>query len=609
MAIVANRSTEVGDVIFISAEVPIVGLLALTDFTDTVVGDTVTRYFEKTFRYSLDGINWSYWEPLTVPNITAIVVNPTSVFMVEYRYQRVGDPLGELQFDDATIEGTFAEGSCGPTYNDSVFATFFHCMDLEVMQWCLNVLEKLYRSGIIPQYITRGGNSNFNLEDQDYVDFWRTIACYFALFVKYARTFETFQSNDFLLREFLTNRGMFLCAETEYIDLLHLMNHFWDEIRQRGLQLMLVKKGETLSDGRLKAVDGEFLRLICHKVCDEFIFSLTEPENTSWNIHNCSPLFTGLHNHANVMKGYATNPGPLSALPVKSIDLSEYPLVEPSFIKVQPDTDNQGNAIEAIAIKNTSGVKSGIGLVHGGGDFTSDQKAKAIVFDPCLDYEVTFLIKRIAGTVPTIDFAFYTYTEDWLGPLTMQRADKTLNPSSYTNNFFYQELCSDIAPIISPKPIWYLVRGIVFGLYRPWKASFDQQRMPNVNLGYNLHNSKANINYYPGACHCIPSVLINTGGGVSGEVRITDFAMRPLRTEFSTSFINLNKWINIWAHNNNGQYTQAEIESIIRYYLIPYSSNFKFTVTNDCMTGDKETDATKFINLSTEHSLSEFKGP
>lgn len=575
MAIVANRTTEVGDVILIEVDVPLVGLTALVDFTDTVVGDTATRYFNKRFRYQADGINWSSWIDLTVANIQAVNTDPSSPFKIEYRYERVGDPLGELRFDDATLEATrqFPPAECGPTYKDSVFNRFFDCMDNEVMQWCLNVLEKLYRSGIVPQYITRGGTSNLNAVDKDYIDFWRTIACYFALFVKYARTFESFRQDDFLLREYLKNRGMFLCDETEYLDLLHLMNHFWDEIRQRGTQLMLIPKGTTLSDGRVKEADGEFLRLICWHMCDEFIFSLTEPENTSWTVNSGSPLFTGLHKHANVVRGYAKNAGAMSDLP-QEVDLAEYPLHNSGAVSVVNDTDNDGGAIEAISV-SSGGVTSGIGLPHNTpvASVTDDQWNKAIVMDPCLDYEVTFWVKHVSGT-GTIDFTMNMYNETRsYGPYRHMSA---YLGGPYRVSFFEG---LDITDLCAQTGKWYLVRGILFGLYSPLKFSSDRNAFVSYdsNIGFHLHQSRYNF-YYGSACKGLPGVSTD----VAGNVRIANFAVRPLKTPHSVSFINLNKWINIWANNNNGEYTKSDIDQIVRQYLIPYDTQFKINWDGEC---------------------------
>jgi hypothetical protein len=325
--------------------------------------------------------------------------------------------------------------------------------------------------------------------------------------------------------------------------------------------------------------------MICHRVCDEFIFSLTESQNAGWNVNSCSPLFTGLHSHANVNKGYFRKSGLLADLPIP-IDLTECPTVQSSHLAVISDTDNGGKAISAIRIQNTgAGVKSGIGLAAAGAVVSPANAPLGIVYDPCMDYEITFMIKAVSGA-PKLDFSFYSYTESGIGPLQMLKADGNISSGSTLNNFLFEAQVNDF----TEHGRWYLVRGIVFGLYT--QSMISQQKMLNINLGQNLINGPANFTYYPGACHCFPTLLCDTGN--VGEIRITDFAMRPLKTPYGTSFLNLNRWINIWLHNNNNEYTQQQIEDMLRYYFIPYNSTFNAIPTNSTLTGDKEADLSRY---------------
>src|SRR5882672_3636678 len=153
MAIIENRSTEIGDVLYIRTEVPIIGLITLIDFLDTVSGETINRYFKKEFRYSRDGVNFYPWLLLTTTNISTVIVDPTDTFIIEYRYSRIGtDTTGEIAFNDVTLQADFEPSSCGTLYQDSIFAQFFSCQNLEVLGWAINVLEKMYKKGIVPTY-------------------------------------------------------------------------------------------------------------------------------------------------------------------------------------------------------------------------------------------------------------------------------------------------------------------------------------------------------------------------------------------------------------------------------------------------------------------------
>jgi hypothetical protein len=191
MAIVGNISNEIGDVMIIKSAIPIIGIINLTSYTDLTTGETGTSYFQKEFRYSLDGFIFSTWEELTDINLQAITIRPVDYFFIEYRYTHKGSVVSDLIFNSVTINGDFEYLSCGVTFENSIFAEFIQCPDEEVLGWCINVTQKLYEKGIVPSYIDRGNRE----EDQDYIDFWRTIAFFFAILVIYARKFENFSSN------------------------------------------------------------------------------------------------------------------------------------------------------------------------------------------------------------------------------------------------------------------------------------------------------------------------------------------------------------------------------------------------------------------------------
>ena len=99
MAIIQNKSTEIGDQLKIVTDVPLIGIVALLSFVDDTENEVVNKYFKKQFRYSIDGITYSDILDLTLPNIQGIQVSITDTFIVEYYYTRTGiDASGELIF-------------------------------------------------------------------------------------------------------------------------------------------------------------------------------------------------------------------------------------------------------------------------------------------------------------------------------------------------------------------------------------------------------------------------------------------------------------------------------------------------------------------------------
>jgi len=79
---------------------------------------------------------------------------------------------------------------------------------------------------------------------------------------------------------------------------------------------------------------------------------LIEPEKTIWNINNNSPLYKGTKESVNLIKAYEFTED--------VTDLTEFPLIEDSFVGVY--TDGTKEVIRILNVDSTSGViLSGIG--------------------------------------------------------------------------------------------------------------------------------------------------------------------------------------------------------------------------------------------------------
>ncbi len=232
MAIIQNIATEDGDVLIIQTNVPVIGLSALIGYVDDTDNEDSSTFFLKKFRYSIDGVNYSDYINLTVDNLLSVSVEPSDTFIIEYLYQRVGDG-GSILFNSVTLEGIFEQIECGAEFSNSIFSNYIGCYDLCSLNWSINVLEKLYTKGILPSYIERG-RSNSTTEDKDFIDFWRSVTHYFAYYVCLARYFKDFHLDEVILFEFLIQRGLYICKDEEYENLLYLSKNYYDEIRQRG---------------------------------------------------------------------------------------------------------------------------------------------------------------------------------------------------------------------------------------------------------------------------------------------------------------------------------------------------------------------------------------
>ena len=534
MAIIANKSTEIGDVIVIKTGVPVVGIVALTGFMDNTENEGQNKFFEKTFRYSNDGVSFSDWLDLTQENIEGITFDISDTFIIEYNYRRSGvDNTSDLVFNSITLEGEFAEPICGSAYSNSMFADFIgDCNNLCTLNWSINVLEKLYSKGILPEYITRGNNSS-NLEDKDFVDFWRSITHYFAWFVCLARKFANFHNDEDLLREYLNQRNLITCSSTPYLDLLYLRANYLDEIRQRGTIQIAKPKGiytsildesisgsESDSDSNSevqvqfdKQVDGELLRLLCYQVEDEFLFDVVPNELLGWNIDNSSPLYRSKHKHLNLNKSYED----------ETSDLNKYPLVNSSGISIIEES-----GLKTIRIQSGSSIGGILDL------------EKSILVNTSLDYEITFEIKgggQFTFGVEGFDLNSNSRTlKEYLG------ADK--------NTFCESES-------LNRNDMYYPIRGYIYKIGSP----LDLQSVLNTGFGNHLQFKNNGIFKIIPQIHC-----------VSGEIFIRNLKINPINTPFSDGFIQSPNHIHIWGVNRNLDLSESQQYQKIRRYLVPYDS-------------------------------------
>jgi len=544
MSVTNNTVSEIGDVLIIKPNVPIVGLSAISTFVDDVLGATGTRFFKKEFRYSLDGgLNFTDYIGLSPAALAAIPISASHDFKVEYKYTRDGtDPSGLLSFNNVILNGTYDIPTCGLTFDNSVYSYFFAtCHEAEILDWCLNVLEKLYKPGILPRSMTRNQNRNRNQEDQDFIDLWRTVTYLFALQVAYARKFETIEKNRELLIKYLEGRGLFVCQNQSLYDLNYLKKNYYDEIRQRGTKMIAVKKGEIVHGTTVKPVDGELLRLLCYNaICDEFLFSAVEGQDRGWTVDRNSPLHRSAAPQEQLNK--------LFEKVVHPIDLTKYPLIGAANIGIIADATAGGNVLRMrnVAAGSSSGVGPGVTPNF---DFATN-------IDPNIAYELSFLVARSGRDAPL-----------------------TVKINGYDSSNIVREIrdvkTSAIMPIettsldkinINGDGKYYQVRIILYPKSHTYNVA-QEVTTPNINVGRNLKSTDL-------VCKIFPEIILDNtaGGAVSGVLRIYNLKLTPAHSNGSNAFIDGSAIIQTWTKNNNGSLTQTELEDRIRYYLLPYRS-------------------------------------
>lgn len=550
--ITGNVLSEIGDVLIIDTQLSISGShIQLISFTDTVIGETGARYFNKKFRVSCDGLLYTEWQDLTNTNISLVEGNiANNIVYIQYRYERAGsDNTGDLEFVSIDVTGNVTVTTCtSPVVDNSIFKGL-SCGNFITMQLCSNLLKKLYKSGIVPEYITRG----VSVEDEDYIALWSAISAYMAMFVTFLMKFDSLYMDRDLLIKYLQQMNIhFTENETTLEDLQYISSHYLSEINKRGTKIPFMRKSELLQDETYPSVDGEILRILGINECDEFLWTSKPPERSGWCIGKSSPMYKGTSFDKNLIKGFEK---------ADEVDLSKYKTfgnvsVNIDDISIDLLTDSNESISTSISHSQSSssgsvGIKSGIGFE----DFYNESTVKdyGFVVDPELDYEITFSIKRENNPfehVNSIDFKCHAF-DCFDNKYKLLRIDDETESDTFI---------SGLKLYVSNQ--YYFVRGIIFS--KQHEIINTNEKYLNTANGINLKFSNDPIT------KIMPYISVYSDAG--SIFNILDVKIRPLRYSHSCGFLNTFNVIEVFAKNQNTKLTFSQIYDVIRRDLIPYNS-------------------------------------
>ncbi len=534
MAIQFNDITAIGDVFIVKANTPMMGVQTISGYVDDVLGETGTRYFDREFRYSENGITYTDWDELTDLNLQDTFVGVEAIFDIQYRYTRAGtDTTGFLTFFSIDLIGEIEEVENPKIFTDLYFNQFFNYNDDAVLRWALNVLDKLYQKGIVAKYLER--DEEDGTDDDDYIALFGAVSHFFAILVRYAREFRDFTLNDILLLDYLKQKNVFLCDDMELADLQTMLANLYINFLERGTNEISKAIGE---DGRV--LDGELLRLLCKADTDEFLFALIEKEKTIWNVNNNSPLYKGTKSAINLTKAYEYTED--------LEDLDNYPLLEDGFVTAY--TDGSKETIRIFDVDPTSGT-----LVSGIGD--AENQDKLILIDPRMSYEITFQVKQaILGDYLHLKVNLYNEDEVLL----------TGSPISATTGV--QTNLSIDSESLNKNDEYYFIRAILFNQI----TEFDAKHVLDVGFGNHLILNSEGIKYMSVEL----GSSIDSGGSwdANNDLRIYDFKVRPLVENFSNGFVMISNVLTSFIENNSEDTNQV-VENKIKRFLIPYNTTLK----------------------------------
>lgn len=448
----------------------------------------------------------------------------------------------------------------GKIYQQSVFAKYFDADDAQALAWANNVFTKLVEQGIVPKYISREN-------EEDYEALYRPVAVFFSYLVRLAREIEAFKEDQFLSTQYLLNRGQFVCGDESLDELLYIIANTLREFSRRG-----TIESHRPSTSPSTNPHGELLRMICWDELTFFKLGLGRPHKNSWNLDNSGPLHRGCTGRYDLNIGYEYTES--------VIDLSKYPLINDQYISLGQYRGKNSLHIEGVPFTDISGV----GL---------NDADKRITIDPRLNYEITFYVAQDI-TLENITFGCRAF--DNTG--TEIQLQSVVNGAN--EKFFFE------TRRLNKAGKFYFVRGIIYNKDREL-MSIDEARL-NIGFGRNLKFTEDVRTIIPyivfdnnpfddsdQESDYFDSTSTETDLGFTFDdsldadsfsdpaydsqpsVYLWNIKVTPCNTNYNRCFLDNKNFIDVIVNNKNGRYTNTKIDSLLRKYFIPYNTAFKST--------------------------------
>lgn len=545
-----NTLSEIGDTLLIYSQTVVNGNLNLVSFSDNVSGVTANRYFEKTFRYSLDGVIYSDWMSLTNLNLQKVNGTSLGISFFEFRYKRVGsDSVGILEFYNVELVGNIDIQICINTITiESIFSDLYD-NDFYTAAIRNNILRKIFHHGILPRFIERGDN----VDNEDFIAYWSAVCLFISYFSSFAKGFDDIVFRSDYLSEYLKQYNVQISEkEITYKHLFFLSSNFYDEIRKRGTQMMYKKIGTELLDGSTTQVDGEWLRLLCRNHYDEFLLEVIEKKKSGFCLDESSPLYNGTYFSKQLNKTEENTDG--------IEDLSKYTIINGPL--------SQTYFLQKLCVSLNGNKGFGYILENPPIGATLDE---LITVDDELDYEITFDYSRGGGNIADAKLNVGITGFNRNGVL-IPDAFLAVDGTGLTN-----VILSEKIDVIAKVPqIFYSFRGIIYA----------NKTIPIADGRTNLNKGK-NLKFLSEPNHEVEkikiSVYVSDFGSSDSQLFLHGIKMRPLtrgKNILPTSdsspytrnpqFLQSNTFCLNWRKNNGQDKTDNQVDNFIQNYLLPY---------------------------------------
>ncbi len=525
---IINKSLDnIGESFVVTYMTPLRGLQSITNLIENITGETVDRFFKKEFRFAMDGVKYGEWYSLTLNNLQN-EIQPLGTLpfkndlIIEFRYTREGsDNTGLLTLDNLTVAGIFSMQYLQVCdFEGTIFKDLGWTDEYFNRVW-LNLMNKLYKFGIIPSFITRSDDAQF--DDDDFIAFFKTEAYFNSLLISLMdKVVVNLDKDEILLGDFLKERSMLLRRDEVLANLEFLAHNIYDQVRRRATSDIVRQDGNWSDNIVTNPQHGEILRYIGFNVIlDEFLFEYIRG-GIFVNVN--SPLYFGLTGHIQLNKtGENTQ---------DFIDLTKFvvPIAGPTLI------NDSGKRVCLLPPKTAL-------------------ETKELKISESLSYEITFWFK--VGPCSNLDphgLTVKVRCYDEYGAQVF--LDNMLLINSFSDNFLI-----DYTPASTQD--YYFFRGIIYSTNVISDNTSDI--IPDLLAGQNLR-------FRSGAKRLVISIQNKGGDNADSDLSLWDLKMTPLSSPLTETSINGVDYTRIWLNNRSLSSSDEEVEARIRNQEIPFGS-------------------------------------
>lgn len=540
-----SKLSNIGDSLIVSVNPIVNGEVTLTGFEDEFLGLTDEKTVKREYRISTEDIFFTDWLELTNENLSTFNELIVYKFLIEVRYTRIGtDATGDIEFVKIDFQGIFKDNTLvAPTIKNSIFNSVINTPELNDIE--NNLFKKLYRRGIVANYIKRGDNSEKS-EDLGFFVLFSTVARFFGMIIRFMTRFDNFKKDYDLMLENVNQKGLFIDESSVTLDQLnYLSENYLNEIRKRGTEMIFKHQNTVLTSGGVTEIDGELLRLFRNTKNDEMVHEVIPLENFGWCLGKSSPMYKGTSNSKYLNKTLENTED--------FVDLENF-IIANNLAEINLVSENDKNVLN---VQVQSGGVGGLGRIS-----DEDVSGNLTTVDPDLDYEITFMFKKNIEASGELKFSIegFNGNQDKLSD-AFTRTNSTLE----TGEFFSIPLSN------LQNNEWYFFRGII----NSYSSILALNQFTNSGFGNNLCFNNGFTKFICPKIHL-------TGDGTNGD--IWNYKIRPLirgknilplknsvGVSTSMGFIQSYNLLYLYIKNNNNNLSNEQIEEYAERYLLPYN--------------------------------------